>query len=112
MNEFPYPTSLDELGHVGLGQVAAGGVGWPAGGGVGGLGVAGLQRLHGQAPDAHGVGAGQELAAELPGADAPGEAVVGFVEHHDPVAAEAFLYQLRRCPPGLCGTSVQRMLRS
>jgi hypothetical protein len=50
-----------------------------------------VQRFHGQVPDAHGVGAGQDLAAELPGADAPGEPVVGFVEHHDPVAAEAFL---------------------
>jgi hypothetical protein len=45
----------DELGHVGLGQISVGGVGRPAGG-VGGLGVAGLQRLHGQVPDAHGVG--------------------------------------------------------
>jgi hypothetical protein len=90
---------LDEFAHVGLGQVAVGGVGRPAAG-VGRLGVAGLQRFHGQVPDAHGVGAGQELAAELPGADAAREPVVGFVEHHDPAAAEAFFHQLLWGPPG------------
>ena len=90
---------LDEVAHVGLGQIPAGGL-WRSAAGVGRLGVAGLQRLHGQVPDAHGVGAGQDLAAEPPGADAPGEAVVGFVEHHDPAAAEAFLHQLLWCPPG------------
>jgi hypothetical protein len=94
-----------------LGQVAVGGVGRLAGG-VGGLGVVGRQRLHGQVPGAHGVGAGQELAAELPGADAAGEPVVGFVEHHDPAAAEAFLDQLLWCPQAAAGTSVQRMVRS
>jgi hypothetical protein len=87
------------VSHVGLGQVAAGGVGRPAAG-VGGLGVARLQRLHGQVPGAHGVGAGQDLAAEPPGTDAPREPIVGLVEHHDPAAAEALFHQLLWCPPG------------
>jgi hypothetical protein len=103
---------LDEFTHVGAGQIPVGVVGRPAGG-VGGLGVAGLQRFHGQVPGAHGVGAWQDLAADPPAANAPREAVVGFVEHHDPAAAEAFLH-FSSCGVrhAAAGTSVQRMVRS
>jgi hypothetical protein len=94
-----------------LGQVAIGGVGRPAAG-VGGLGVAGLQRLHGQLPDAHRMSTRKDLAADPPGANAPREPVVGLVEHHDPAAAEALLHQLLRCSPYRAGTSVQRMTRA
>ena len=91
--------NLDELTHLGLGEVASGPRLWNDAGPVGFLGEARTQGLRCQVAYSGSSGSRDDAPTDLARSDATLQAAVRLVHHHDTRPPEAGLDELLSCSP-------------